>query len=101
VASIDADLSRQVELTDLSRERFDKNSVETILPHVQKYSPLPVFQEIALPSLDGGFGCSVYNQAAVLPAPHVDVDPAFMLYSSTPEINTSRRNDHDARYKVS
>jgi hypothetical protein len=101
ISSLNADMSRQSELTDLSRQRFDKNSIEAVLPLVLKHRLSPTPLEIALPALDSGFACSVYNQVLSLPTPHVDVDPAFMLYSSTPEINTSRRSDHDARYKVS
>lgn len=74
--------------------------MDTLLPRVLKYGRTPIFPEVALPTLDVGFGCSLYNQAITLPAPHVDIDPAFMFSVTTPEVNTSRRSDHDARYKV-
>lgn len=100
VGSENADASRHMELTEVARQRFDKNRVEVLLPHIRRYERMPTFPEIALPALDSGFGCNLFNQAVVLPLPYVDVDPAFISSNLAPEVNTSRRNDHDARYKV-
>jgi hypothetical protein len=40
------------------------------------------------------------TNVAVLPVPYLDLDPAFLLTRWAAEINTTRRSDHDARFKV-
>jgi hypothetical protein len=95
------DAAKQVELTELSRQRFDKNSAELLLPTFRKLRLLPVFPELAPIALDVEFGSLITTPVLTLPTPHLDVDPSFIFFNLTPEVNTSRRSDHDARYKVS
>lgn len=95
------DAAKQIELTELSRQKFDKNSTELLLPVFRKLSLLSVFPELAPIALDAEFGSLVTTPVLTLPTPHLDVDPSFIFFNLTPEINTSRRSDHDARYKVS
>ena len=95
------DAAKQIELSELSRQRFDKNSVEIITPGFCKVKILPVFPELSTLALDAEFGSQVVTPILALPTPHLDIDPSFIYFNLTPEINTSRRSDHDARYKVS
>lgn len=95
------DAAKQVELAELSRQKFDKNSAELLLPVFRKLKLLPVFPELASLALDVEFGSQVTTPILTLPTPHLDVDPSFIFFNLTPEVNTSRRSDHDARYKVS
>jgi hypothetical protein len=94
------DVAKQVELTELARQRFDKNVTETLTPTFKKLRYKPIFVELALPVLDSEFNAIATIPAVVLPTPHLDVDSSFMFFNLTPEVNTSRRSDHDARYKV-
>ncbi len=95
------DAAKQIELTDLSRQKFDKNTAELVLPSFKKYRITPIFPELANLALDSEFGSLISTPALTLPNPHLDVDPTFIFFNLTPEVNTSRRSDHDARYKVS
>jgi len=95
------DSAKLIELTDLSRQRFDKNAVEVFVPYFKKLRWSHPLTELAPAILDSEFGHVAAVPVLVLPTPHLDVDPSFMFYTLTPEVNTSRRSDHDARYKVS
>lgn len=94
------DSAKQIELADLSRQRFDKNFTETLVPGFKRLNLKQAFFSLAPLSLDVEFGALATVPAIVLPTPHLDIDPSFIFFSLTPEINTSRRSDHDARYKV-
>lgn len=85
---------------DLSRQKFDKNQAELLLPSFKHIQRKPIFSELSAPSLDSEFGSIAPVSAVVLPTPFLDVDPTFIFFNLTPEVNTSRRSDHDARYKV-
>ena len=99
-SSYNFDVAKQVELTELARQRFDKNSTEILTPTLKKLQYKPIYAELALPVLDSEFNAIAAIPVVVLPTPHLDVDSSFMFFNLTPEINTSRRSDHDARYKV-
>jgi heme/copper-type cytochrome/quinol oxidase subunit 2 len=99
-STLSADLAKKIELTELSRQRFDKNAVETLIPSFKKLSRVALFPELSPSTLDTEFGSAITVPAIVLPTPHLDVDPSFIFFNLTPEVNTSRRSDHDARYKV-
>jgi len=56
---------------------------------------------ITPPSLDTQTGAWSSVWACFTPAPMEDLDPSFVNLKWTPEINTTRRSDHNSRYLVS
>lgn len=71
------------------------------------YSNLTLFRplvpqfKISSPSLDTQLGAWASVWAVSTPAPTEDLDPTFINTIWTPEINTTRRSDHNSRYLVS
>jgi len=77
-----------------------KNARELALPRVFALRDRAWFPSLAAPALAGEPLPLAPVGAVVLPAPHVDVDPTFIHRHWTFEANTTRRSDHEARYRV-
>ncbi len=92
--------SQLQEITALQRQRFDKNALSTLIPHITKSGSKSSGVELGRAVLDNSRGYTSSCFARILPLPYVDIDPTFMNQQWSNEINTSRRGDHDARYKV-
>lgn len=61
---------------------------------------MPKFHTPA-PSLDTQIGAWSSVWSVLTPAPTEDLDPTFINSKWTPEVNTTRRSDHNSRYLVS
>lgn len=61
---------------------------------------LPWFPELAAPVLDGEWGILARVPAVLTPAPYADLDLGFVHQRWAFEVNTTRRSDHDARYRL-
>lgn len=62
---------------------------------------LPFYPELSTAVLDNEWSSLVETQAIALPKPYADIDLAFIHRRWAFEVNTTRRSDHDLRYKVS
>jgi hypothetical protein len=60
----------------------------------------PWYPEIAPAVLDSARVLPAQVPAVLFPSPYADIDPSFIHRRLTFEVNTSRRSDHDARYRV-
>lgn len=85
----------------MQRLRFDKTTQPALLPEVQNTRLLPTLPELALAVLDAERGGLANAYVLALPQPNVDLDTSFLFTRWAAEVNTSRRSDHDARYRVS
>lgn len=80
---------------------LSKASAHLGLPMLTLVSPeMPKFY-MSAPSLDAQIGAWSPVWATLTPAPTEDLDPTFINSKWTPEINTTRRSDHNSRYLVS
>jgi hypothetical protein len=84
----------------LQRQRFDKAAVAFLAPVYTRTWRGTMVAPLAPAVLDAERGVLSTTPAAILPTPYLDLDPAFLLTRWAAEINTSRRSDHDARFKV-
>jgi hypothetical protein len=77
-----------------------KNASPLSTPRVRLYTePLP-YAELAPAVLDAEWLSTWAHTAAITPAPYEDVDPLFIHRRWAPEVNTTRRTDHSARFRV-
>lgn len=80
---------------------LSKNITHVGLPLLTLVSPsMPKFYASA-PSLDTQVGAWSSVWSVLTPAPTEDLDPTFINAKWTPEVNTTRRSDHNSRYLVS
>ena len=92
--------SLAAELLALQRQRFDKGASVTFVPRTRNLLSHASALELGRAVLDSERGGVLPLFASVLPLPYVDVDPTFLSLRWTNELNTSRRSDHDARFRV-
>jgi len=69
-------------------------------PHLRLYSASRPYAELAPAVLDSEWVSTWPHAAVVTPTPYEDVDPLFVHRRWAPEINTTRRTDHSARFRV-
>jgi hypothetical protein len=80
---------------------LSKTTTHVGLPLLTLVSPsMPKFYASA-PSLDTQVGAWSSVWSVLTPAPTEDLDPTFINSKWTPEVNTTRRSDHNSRYLVS
>jgi len=84
----------------LQRARFDKAAGLALQPHLIWLGRHLWHSELAVAVLDAERTPLLPTNVVILPAPYLDLDPAFLLTRWAAEVNTSRRSDHDARFKV-
>jgi hypothetical protein len=84
----------------LQRSRFDKAALAALQPKLSYIQPKLWQAELALAVLDSERSTLLPTSVVTLPAPYLDLDPAFLFTRWAAEVNTSRRSDHDARFKV-
>jgi len=92
--------AHSAEFLALQRQRFDKNAQVTLLPRIGQTGVVPGGRELGRAVLDTEWGSVLPLLAQPLPQPHVDLDPMFLNPRWAGELNTSRRSDHDARFRV-
>ena len=85
----------------MQRLHFNKSAQPAFLPELVAVRLTPVLPELALAVLDTERGGLAGAYVVALPQPNVDLDANFLFTRWAAEVNTSRRSDHDARYRVS
>jgi hypothetical protein len=80
---------------------LDKKISHVGLPLLTLFKPSGLKFHVTPPSLDSQIGAWSPVWACLTPAPTEDLDPIFINSVWTPEVNTTRRSDHNARYLVS
>jgi hypothetical protein len=78
-----------------------KETTHAGLPLLTLISPSMQKFYAAAPSLDTQIGAWSSVWSVLTPAPTEDLDPTFINAKWTPEVNTTRRSDHNSRYLVS
>ncbi len=90
----------QAALLPMQRQAFNKRASLCLAPRVGYMGRNLWFSELGLAALDVERTSLNTVGAVLLPAPHVDVDPTFIFSRWAAEVNTSRRSDHDAKFRV-
>jgi len=85
----------------LQRQRFDKAAENSLRPYTAQTRRHAWTPELGLAVLDTERLALLDVPVVVLPAPYLDLDATFLFTRWAAEVNTSRRSDHDARYRVS
>jgi len=87
-------------LLSTQRERFDKAALNALYPLVRTHQT-GVVELPTTPSILDSERLTLATAAGlILPMPYLDLDVSFLLTRWAAEVNTSRRSDHDARFRV-
>lgn len=79
---------------------LDKQAFSTLLPGARQVSRKTSFLELSPAVLDSEWSQLASTQASITPDPYEDLDQPFVHSKWLLEVNTTRRSDHNSKYRV-